>query len=187
MASSTLAALAQWTAIFAPTLYAGMTAQYSLTILTYTRPDVPPKLVAKQWLQLYQQGPYWVRPVVAAGTLSNLYLAWFSSPNTTQQRAYIVAAALIGSILPLTFLYFEPGINGACKWKAQSLLQEEGFSMPPFNGTPSSVRHSATAATKRWAEQTDIKDLVATWGTRNHVRWVIGVLAAAVSGYAGIL
>ena len=84
----------------------------------------------------------------------------------------------------MTFAYFEPGINGACKWKVQSLLATEGFSMPGFNGIPSSVWHSATLTTKAWAEKLSMKELVEMWERRNHGRWVVSLLAAAVSGYA---
>ncbi len=146
----------------------------------------PPKVMARQWLTIYQWGPYWVRPICAAGTLSNAYLAWLG-PTGLQRNVYVAAAIGIGAILPITFVYFEPGVNGACKWKVQSVLRDEGFEMPPFNGMPSSLRHSATKQTKVWAEATDLKELIATWGRLNHLRWVIGLLAAALSGYATFL
>ncbi|EAQ87328.1 predicted protein [Chaetomium globosum CBS 148.51] len=88
------------------------------------------QLLARQWLALYQQGPRWVPPLVHTGVLANLYLA-FAQPNhpqhpqhPQQQHLHLAAAALAFAVLPLTFLVFEPGINGACKWKAAALLRQ---------------------------------------------------------------
>ncbi len=169
----------------APLTIVGLTAQDSVSIVPMIL-HAPPKLMAKQWLTIYQCGPYWVRPLCAAGTLCNGYLAWIGSPGL-QQNLYIAATIAMGSVLPITFLFFEPGVNGACKWKVQSLLRDEGFEMPPFNGLPSSVRHSATASTKAWADKTDMSELVSTWGQLNHGRWIIGLLAAGLSGFATLL
>jgi hypothetical protein len=162
-----------------------MTVQDSLAARTFVE-HATPKTLAKQWLQLYRRGPYWVVPIVVSSTISNAYLAWASagSPDPAQRNACIAAALTVWSILPITFLYFEPGINGACKWKVQSLLASEGFSMPKFNGIPSSLRHSATPATKVWAEKLSMKELVTMWERRNHGRWVVSLLAAGLSGYA---
>jgi len=89
-------------------------------------------------------------------------------------------------ILPVTLLFFEPGINGACKWKVQSLLRDEGFEMPEGNGRPSPFLHTASESSRQWADKSEMKDLVATWGTVNHGRWALGILAAAVSGLASL-
>ncbi len=160
-----------------------MTLQDSLAVRCFIN-HAPPKIMAKQWLQLYQRGPIWVMPSVMSSTITNAFLAWSSAPGSTQRSIYIFSAALIWTILPITFLYFEPGINGACKWKVESLLADEGVRLPPFNGVPSSVRHSATPSTKQWAEKTGVKELVVGWEKRNLGRCVVSILAAAVSGYA---
>ncbi|KAK0629606.1 hypothetical protein B0T17DRAFT_575167 [Bombardia bombarda] len=178
-----LRALAQWAGIVMPTLFVGMTAQESFTVQTYTQ-HAPPKVVAKQWLHLYQRGPYWVQPMVYSGVISNGYLAWCSAESSSQRSFYIAAGVLIFSILPVTFLIFEPGVNGACKWKAESLLADEGVNILPFNGIPSAERQSAVPEAKSWAEKTGIEELVNTWGRLNNGRWVISLLAAMASGYA---
>lgn len=141
--------------------------------------------MAKQWLHGYQYGPSWVPPLVAPGTIANIYLAYLAASDPTRRNCYIAAAVGIFSILPITFFYMEPGINGASKWKVQSLLKDEGFSMPDTSILmPSSVKHGSTQESRRWAEQSDMKDLIKFWQTVNNVRWVIGGVAAALSGYA---
>src|SRR5690349_17373422 len=113
----TLLPLVQWAAIASPTLYAGtnpsppslshpqvyqqqnktgIPLQYSLTLhilaSTTTSPTQAappnPKLLARQWLALYQLGPYWVAPLVHAGTLSNLYLAFYSHPSSSSSSSF---------------------------------------------------------------------------------------------------
>ncbi|KAK3374530.1 hypothetical protein B0T24DRAFT_528702 [Lasiosphaeria ovina] len=160
-----------------------MSAQDSLTVLTYTQ-NAPPKVMAKQWLHLYQQGPVWVRPMVLSGTLANGYLAWSCSEGDQQRLAYVAALAVFFATFPLTLAHFEPGINGACKWKVESLLASDGFSLQASNGFPSPFRHSATESSKKWADSASIAELVASWGRLNHVRWVMSLFAAAASGYA---
>ncbi len=157
-----------------------MTVQDSLAVNCFID-HAPPKIMARQWLQLYQRGPYWVVPSVISATIANLYLAW-SDPS--RRNIYAAGAALMWSILFITFLYFEPGINGACKWKVEILLASEGFKMPVFNGVPSSAQHSATLKTKLWAEKMSMKELVGIWAWRNHGRWIISLGAAVLSGYA---
>ncbi|KAK4236031.1 hypothetical protein C8A03DRAFT_17281 [Achaetomium macrosporum] len=196
MSLPTLTVLAQWAGITMPTLYAGITFQYSLTmsLLAHTFPPSAPnsKLLAKQWLALYQQGPYWVPPLIHTGLLANLYLAASSSTTSSCSfRLYLAAAALTLSILPITFFYLEPGINGACKWKVERLLrkeeeEEEGgeFRLPAARVwwfKASVVRHSASEASKRWAEVAEMRELVLAWARRNHGRWVVAGLAGALS------
>lgn len=121
---------------------------------------------------------------MAPGTLSNIYLALLAT-DSLKKSCYIAAALGIFSILPITFLYMEPGINGASKWKVQSLLKDEGFSMPDTSVfMPSSVKHGSTQASREWAEETDMRDLIRFWQSVNNVRWVIAGAAAALSGYA---
>ena len=99
-------------------------------------------------------------------------------------------------MLPITFLYFEPGINGACKWKVETLLkddkyengeQAEEFKLLPDKregkgvGGMSVKRHSAREGAKRWAEETGMGELVGQWVKRNDGRWVLGGLAGYVS------
>ncbi|KAL2267025.1 hypothetical protein VTJ83DRAFT_4302 [Remersonia thermophila] len=149
--------LARWAGIVMPTLYAGITFQYSLSmhllarIATTTRtsttgtssssellsefPSQDPASnhplknqwdLARQWYALYRQGPRWVPPVVLSGALSNLYLYLFapdSQPSPYTRHSLLAAALLTLSVLPLTFFYFEPGINGACKWKYAQLSE----------------------------------------------------------------
>lgn len=140
--------------------------------------------MARQWLHGYQYGPYWVPPLIAPATFSNLYLA-LSSQDPVKRGLYVVAAMGIFSILPITFLYMEPGVNGACKWKVQSLLKEEGFHMPDTSVfVPSSVKHGSTAASRRWAEGSKMEELIRFWRKVNNVRWVIAGCALVCSGWA---
>lgn len=143
--------------------------------------------MAKQWLHGYQYGPYWVPPLIAPGTISNLYLAW-NSQDVVKRSLHVVAAAAIFSILPITFLYMEPGVNGACKWKVQSLLKDEGFSLPETSVfVPSSVKHGSTPASRRWAERSEMEDLIRFWQKMNNVRWAIAGFAAVMSGYGTLV
>lgn len=129
-------------------------------------------------------GPLWVPPLIAPGTFSNLFLAFMAHGNF-QRNVYLAAAMCIFSILPITFLYMEPGINGAAKWKTQTLLRDEGFSLPETTiFMPSARKHGGTQASRRWAEKTDMKELVLFWRYVNNFRWVIGGIAAVLSGYA---
>lgn len=140
--------------------------------------------MAKQWLHGYQYGPLWVPPLIAPGTLANVFLA-YSAPSPAHRNFYIAAAVGIFSIMPITFLYMEPGINGASKWKVQTLLKDEGFSMKDTTiYYPSVNRHGSTQASRRWAEKTDMKELILFWRRVNNWRWVIAGVAAGLSGYA---
>lgn len=123
--------------------------------------------------------------MVMPGTFSNLYLAYLSASDVVKRNCYIAAALGIFSILPITFFYMEPGINGASKWKVQSLLKSDGFSMPDTKiYMPSSRKHGGTQESREWAEGTGMKDLIKFWQKVNNVRWVIGGVAALLSGYA---
>ncbi|KAH6634616.1 hypothetical protein B0J18DRAFT_461775 [Chaetomium sp. MPI-SDFR-AT-0129] len=236
--SEALTTIAQWAGIAMPTIYAGITFQYSLTmsLLSSTASSPNSPLLARQWLALYQQGPRWVPPLVQTGLLANLYLAFFASPTpqssavagttwlevlglstaTVVRVLYLTAGALTISILPFTLLHLEPGINGACKWKVAALLgdataavdknsnnnndntEDDNANTPkrqqkhqPFTPELSGVgrgvrRHTASEASKRWAESRDMVELVEEWARRNHVRWVVGVVAGALS-FAGLV
>ncbi|KAK3688090.1 hypothetical protein B0T22DRAFT_144282 [Podospora appendiculata] len=168
-----------------------MTAANSLVTNALLAAPAPPKLLAKQWLHLYQQSPYWVLPTVLSGLSSNFYPAFQSPSSRNQQTTFYLAAALtIGSILPITFLYFEPRVNGACKWKARTLLRQAGEKAPELSGdklpavVPSSEKQSATRETRERAERGDIGTLVMAWARANHLRWAVGSAAAGLSGYA---
>lgn len=125
--------------------------------------------------------------MIGPGTLANVYLA-LTAHNMVQRNCYIAAAIGIFSILPITFFYMEPGINGASKWKVQSLLKDEGFNLPDTSiFIPSSVKHGSTQASRRWAEGSDMKSLIKFWQSVNNVRWVIGGVAAMLSGYATLV
>lgn len=142
------------------------------------------KVMAKQWYHGYSYGPYWVPPMIGPGTLSNLFLAYHASSNS-RRNLYLAAAACIFSILPITFFYMEPGVNGASKWKVQSLLKDEGFSMPETSvWVPSSVKHGSTLGSRKWAESSSMESLIRFWQRINNVRWVIAGTAMMLSGYA---
>lgn len=140
--------------------------------------------MAAQWYRGYQYGPSWVPPLIATGTLSNLCLA-YAATSPAQRDLYMAAGLAIFSVLPITFFYMEPGINGATKWKVQSLLREDGFHLPDTSiWMPSSRKHGSTAASRRWGEEWSMKELIVFWRKVNNVRWVIGGVAAGLSGWA---
>lgn len=142
------------------------------------------KIMAKQWFQAYQLGPKWVPPLLMPGTLSNVVLA-YSAQTVLQRYLYILAAIGVFSIAPITFLYMEPGINGACKWRAQMLLKDEKFILPETGiWHPLAHGQGGTDKMRRWAEGSDMKTLVLAWRRINDVRWVIGGIAAVLSGLA---
>lgn len=79
----------------------------------------------------------------------------------------------------------EPGINGAGKWKAQSLLKDEGVIMEEnANIMPDVRKHTATHEARKWAEEVEMKDIVQRWNEINWWRWVITSIAAVASGAA---
>lgn len=160
-----------------------MAAQDSISARRLVSTGLTDASIARLWLHMYQFGPVWVRPVIAAGTLSNAYLACVSSLSL-QRALYASAALSLGLILLITFTYFEPGVNGGGKVKAAGLLRNDGLSMPPGNGIPSVYRHSASNEARKWAEKTDMAGIVATWGRLNNGRWAVAAVAAAMSGYA---
>lgn len=140
--------------------------------------------MAKQWYQGYKLGPYWVPTFVAPATFSNLYLA-LTARDPLQRDLYLLAAAGIFSILPITFLYMEPGVNGASKWRLESLLRDEGVKMPETSiWWPSTLRHGSTQASRRWAEDTNMETLILFWRKVNNFRWTVAGTAACLSGAA---
>jgi hypothetical protein len=200
--------LASFIGITFPSLYAGLTAQCMLHLtdlpadlvntaftlsdsLTFVQPivDQAPnaKIMARQWLQGYQYGPLWVPPLVIPGTASNALLAISSAQGSVQRLLYTLAALCIFSIMPITFFYMEPGRNGALKWKVQLLLMKDNdFKMMPETSVfmPSAHKHGSTQASRHWAEKEDVRDLILFWRKVNNCRWVLGGLAAMLSGYA---
>jgi hypothetical protein len=158
----------------------GITFAYGAIIVPTLVAHAPPKVLAKQWLQSYQYGPQFVPPLIIGGIISNAVLAYY----TVYPKArlfYILAAAGIASIRPYTRLYMEPGINGAAKWKAQSLLKDEGVMMEDGLGV---TNNSATLETRKWADGVEMKEIVRRWGEINDWRWVIVGIAALTSGIA---
>ncbi|KAK4248098.1 hypothetical protein C7999DRAFT_13901, partial [Corynascus novoguineensis] len=167
--------------------------------LRRTQIQIQTKLLARQWLALYQQGPRWVPPLVHTGALSNLYLAFSSSSSSgsggsSSPFLYLAAALVTFSVLPLTFLVMEPGINGACKWKVAEVLKGdkgddgESVNLPVARGggersigMPSVTRHSASEGSKRSAEEVGMGELVVSWARMNHMRWVMGIVAGGLS------
>jgi hypothetical protein len=174
--------------IVTPSADTGFTASDSVTFVEPIIQHAPnQKTMAKQWLHGYQYGPLWVPPLVAPGTIANLYLAYLAhaTNHVRSRNLYIAAAVGIWSILPITFFYMEPGINGASKWKVESLLKDEGFKMEKTTWWyPSAHRHGSTQASRRWAEGTDMRSLIVYWRKVNNWRAVVALLAGVGSGVA---
>lgn len=145
------------------------------------------KTIAKAWLQGYQLGPIWVIPTVIPGATANLYLAYLSRDYTVKAGLYPISALLVFSIMPITLGYMEFNVNGACKWKVQSLLAGEGYDMPAWNGISSAHRHSASERSKVWASQWTMKQLVQRWKQWNDFRWALTGFAVALTGLAEFL
>lgn len=141
----------------------------------------PPKILAKQWLQAYQQGPTFVPPLIISGAISNALLAYLA--NTWSSKIfYTFAAVLVWSILPVTLLYFEPGINGAGKWKVQQILRDEGFVLRENEGLfPYVDRHTGTPQARMWAESVEMKEIALEWARLNAQRYVVSGIAVVLS------
>jgi hypothetical protein len=141
----------------------------------------PEKLLAKQWLQAYQYASTFVPPLVISGTLSNAYLV-YNAPTISAKSLYSAAALLVFSIIPWTLFVFEPGVNGAGKWKVQQLLRDEGYHMPTQKGLlPSPEVHTATLESRRWAESVTMKFIAETWAQRNKWRYIATGCAMTLS------
>ncbi|KAK0665688.1 hypothetical protein QBC41DRAFT_282409 [Cercophora samala] len=193
-----LQAIAQWMAIFCPAIYTGITLTHSTTLsLLATSPVLAPptaeKLLAKQWYLIYRQGPTWVPPIINSAVLSNVYLWYYHSRNPLQGGLYLLSAGLLWGVLAVTFYYFETGINGACKWRLAILLKDEegagridireekkGWIIPSVQG------HTASEGSKKWGEETGMRELVMGWVKRNQWRWVVVGLAGGLSGWASL-
>ena len=125
-----------------------------------------------------------MRPLILSSTISNALLAYY----TTDKRSnilHIVAAISSIAIVPLTLFYMEPGINGAAKWKVQELLRDEGFQLKENTWIiPRVDRQAARESTRRWAEKTDMREIVMIWGQINRWRWVMTAIGTAASAYA---
>lgn len=124
-----------------------------------------------------------MRPLILSSTISNALLAYY----TTDKRSnilYIVAAISSIAIAPLTLLYMESGISGAAKWKVQELLRDEGFQLKEKWIIPSVDRQAARESTRRWAEKTDMREIVTIWGQINTWRWVMTAIGTVASAYA---
>jgi len=175
--------IAKIVGITAPALYCGITFAYSNVLLPPLLSHAPPKLLAKEWLQAYQYGPTFVRPLILSSTISNALLAYY----TTDKRSnilYVVAAISSIAIVPLTLLYMEPGVSGAAKWKVQELLRDEGFQLKENTWViPRVDRQTARESARRWAEKTDMREIVTIWGQINKWRWVMTAIGTAASAY----
>lgn len=144
----------------------------------------PEKLLAKQWLQAYQYASTYVPPLILSGTICNALLA-YSSPTLGLKLLYGSAAALVWVIIPVTLFYFEPNVNGSGKWKAQKLLQEDGYYMREQKGRfPSPEVHTATPEARRWAEAVAMRDIVKKWARLNAGRFVVTAIAMLLSATA---
>ncbi|KAK4674765.1 hypothetical protein QC763_123480 [Podospora pseudopauciseta] len=190
--------IAQWTAIFGPAVYTGITLTHSTTLsLLATSPVLSPpteeKLLAKQWHLIYRQGPNWVPPIINSAALSNVYLWYNHSQTRLQGGLYLLSAGILWGVLAVTFYYFETGINGACKWRLARLLKDgegtgkivikgmkKGWIIPSVNG------HTASEGSKKWGEETGMRELVMGWVRRNQWRWIAVGVAGGISGWASL-
>ncbi|KAK1752196.1 hypothetical protein QBC47DRAFT_463533 [Echria macrotheca] len=210
-ALASLAPLAQWAGIVLPTLYVGIATQDSVSVTNAAKIGTPDKLLAKQWLEIYRQGPFWVLPVVLSTLLSNGVLAYaqhVDGHNPARRNVYIAGAFAMYCIRFATMFIFEPGINGACKVKVERILVGDTEAVlspasPDEKGTGTGtvvyeplvgvkkggikIKHSATAATRAWAERTDMSVLAVTWARTNVLRCGIALTSAALSGYATLV
>ncbi|OCK98186.1 uncharacterized protein K441DRAFT_655146 [Cenococcum geophilum 1.58] len=176
--------IAKIVGITAPALYCGITFAYNAILLPPLLSHAPPKLLAKEWLQAYQYGPTFVRPLIISSTISNALLAYYTTDKLSN-ILYIVAAISSIAVMPLTLLYMEPGINGAAKWKVQELLRDEGFQLKENTRVmPRVDRQTARESTRRWAEKTDMREIVTIWGKVNRWRWVMTAIGIAASAHA---
>ncbi|KAK4196285.1 hypothetical protein QBC40DRAFT_313873, partial [Triangularia verruculosa] len=177
----------------------GITLTHSTTLaLLATSPVLTPptakKLLAKQWYLIYRQGPNWVPPIVNSAALSNVYLWYYHSKARLQGRLYLLSAGLLWGVVGVTFYYFETGIDGACKWRLARLLKEEeegqgGIKIKPEKKgwiIPGVDGHTASDGSKKWGEETGMRELVLGWVRRNHWRWVGVGVAGGLSGWASL-
>jgi hypothetical protein len=138
------------------------------------------KLLAKQWYHAYALGPHFVPPLILSGTLSNFLLA-YTAKTAVYRASHTLAALCVASIIPITLVYMESGVNGAGKWKAASLLRDEGFELEDTGRRiPGVALQSASEAAKSWAEGVEMRTIVLTWMRLNMWRcWITGVAVGA--------
>lgn len=87
--------------------------------------------------------------------------------------------------MPVTLLYFEPGINGAGKWKVQQMLRDEGFVMRENESLfPYVDRHTGKSQARTWAESVEMKDIALEWARLNAQRYVVTGIAVVLSAVA---
>lgn len=158
-----------------------MTYAYSYMVIPPIVAHASEKVLAKQWLQAYQIAPIYVPPLIVSGALANAYLAYHASALVLR-CLYSAAALLTFSIMPWTLFHFEPGINGAGKWKVQQILGDEADVMPVQKGLfPSPYKDTGTLKAKKWAEGVDMKELAETWAQLNANRYRVAACGLLLS------
>lgn len=169
------------------------------TIFGYNYILIPPilrhsdeRVLAKQWLQAYQFGARYVRPLVQTTTACNAYLVYLavSRAPTSGMKETLVSAGVPGYIaalfsLPLLMAYtlgvMEPGINGALKAKVEKLVGKEEAGLKRDSVPVGEGRETATPATKEWSQTESLRSLIMQWKRCNDWRMVLAGLSAVVS------
>ena len=86
--------------------------------------------------------------------------------------------------MPWTLFGFEPYINGAAKWKVSKVLRDDPNWEPMQEQKglmPSPWEQTGTEETRKWAEERELKGIVAEWGSKNDWRYRLGTIAASLS------
>ncbi|KAK6430538.1 hypothetical protein LTR95_013308 [Oleoguttula sp. CCFEE 5521] len=151
---------------------------------------IPPLLLhtddrglALQWLSAYQFGARYVRPLAVTSTLSSASLLFSAltstSSDTTIQISYLIGFLSLPLLLAYTLLVMEPGVNGALKYKAKLLVGKK----VRFQGRAKigEEHETASEASKKWAEGTGVRDLLAVWKRDNDLRMVVSLIGGLAS------
>nr|OQO28328.1 hypothetical protein B0A51_05447 [Rachicladosporium sp. CCFEE 5018] len=175
--------IAQLVSSLLPAFFAG-------TIFGYNYIFIPPLLLhtddrtlALQWLSAYQFGARYVRPLAATSTLSSAYLLYSalgsSDTDTTVKLSYLTGFLSLPMLLAYTLLVMEPGVNGALKHKVKLLVGEK----VKFHGRAKVGEEHETASkrSKKWAEKTGVRELLAVWKRDNDLRMAVSLIGALAS------
>lgn len=175
-----------------PAFFAGTIFGYNYILIPPILAHSEERALAKQWLEAYQFGARYVRPLVQTTTACNAYLVyiavsqapasgWWETVTSAGVPGYIAALLSLPLLMAYTLGVMEPGINGALKAKVEKLIGKEAAQLKKDSVPVGEERETAAPATKEWAQTESLRSLVMEWKRCNDWRMVLAAVSAGVS------
>ena len=176
-----------------PAFFCGSIFGYNYIFIPPMLKHSEERVVAKQWLEAYQFGARYVRPLVQITTICNAYLVYLAisqAPAASLMNAGVPGYVASLLSLPLLMVYtlgvMEPGINGALKAKVEQLVGKEDAQLKRGSVSVGEGRATASRATKEWAEMESLRSLVREWKRCNDWRMAIALVGAVASIWTSV-